>query len=59
MKEVSKEYFASKIYKLDVTVYPKGKFPFTTDFKLRNGNLIGKEVESLPYPITTKYYTNL
>ena len=59
MKEVTKEYFYSKIGKLDVTVYPRGEFPYTTEFKLRNGQMMGKVVESLPRPITEKYYTDL
>lgn len=59
MKEVTKEYFYSKIGKLDVTVYPIGNFPYTTEFKLRNGRIVGKTVETLPRPITEKYYTDL
>lgn len=59
MKEVNKEYFYSKVGVLDVTVYPRGEFPYTTEFKLRNGSMMGKAVDYLSGSIKTKYFTDL
>lgn len=53
MKSVSREYFFSKIRELNVSVAPKGSYPYGTLFKLKNSNkIIGKSIGE-------KYYTDL
>jgi len=41
MKTVTKGEFFKVICPLDVTPYPVGNFPYTTHWKLRNGQLVG------------------
>ena len=56
MKEVTKEEFYKRIEdeKLDLVVSCVGKYPFTDEFKFRNGMVWGKivpsEVDSKKYP---------
>jgi hypothetical protein len=46
MKEVTREEFNAYVLKQDVVLTVKDPFPFTIDYKLRNGTLIGIEVDS-------------
>jgi hypothetical protein len=63
MKQVDKEYFNKTVLKLDVVLSVKGSFPFTTEFKLRSGALVGVEVERYGIGdedrIVEEYYTDL
>lgn len=43
MKAVSEEDFYKAIGEKDVTVTPVGNYPYRTDFRLRNGTLVGYE----------------
>jgi len=64
MTEVTKDEFYSKIGPLDVVLSVLGPFPFTGEFKMRNGHrLVGKYVDVInkdPNPeidyMTTKYF---
>lgn len=64
MKNVSKKEFYDKIGPLDacVSIENEYKYPYTSLFKTRGGQLIGKSVDSYTnsiknkYPIITKYY---
>lgn len=47
MKAISKKDFYNIIGKMDVIIDVKGNYPFTTMFKLRNGNVVGKSVDVL------------
>lgn len=40
-RKVTAEEFYNFIGKLDVTVTPKGSFPYRTDFCYRNGERVG------------------
>lgn len=40
-RKVTEEEFYNTIGKLDVTVTPKGNFPYQTDFCLRYGKRVG------------------
>ena len=41
MKQVTSKEFYNAIGKLDVTVTPKGNYPYRTDFCRRNGERVG------------------
>jgi hypothetical protein len=64
MTEVSKDQFYSTIGPLDVclTITNPNDFPYTIDFKLRYGKLIGRVISEYTdgvkynYPIITKYF---
>lgn len=45
MRKVSREYFTNTVLKLDVTLNVTGSKLFTTEFRLRNGNVVGKTVD--------------
>ena len=59
-REVSKDEFYNIIGPLDVTLSALGNYPYTTEFKLRHGRLIGKAVDSYKgeyfWPVVTRYY---
>jgi len=59
-REVSKEQFYKIIGVGDVVSTVKGKYPYTTEFKLRYGRLVGKTVDSYEgqykWPVIRKYY---
>ena len=61
MKEVSMNEFYDFIGPLDVVVSVIGsEFPYTSEFKTRQGEIKGRVVESITekqrYPITKKFY---
>lgn len=64
MTEVTKEQFYAFIGPLDVVLCHTTDFPYTTDFKLRNGTIKGRTVDSYTnpetklYPIINKYFIN-
>lgn len=59
-REVSRDEFYKIIMPLDVTLSILGNYPYTTDFKLRYGRLVGKAVDSyegeFSGPVFTRYY---
>lgn len=63
MKEVTKEYFYSKVGPLDVLLSVIGPHPYTTEFKTRYRKVVAKSVDRLGIGdedhIVTTYYTNL
>lgn len=60
MKEVTKEQFYDTIGQLDVIVKAIGNFPYTSEFRQRNGQLMGKIVKTftdgIKYPVISRYY---
>lgn len=66
MRQVTKDEFYKIIYdgKLDVCVgRPIGNYPYTTDFKFRNGNLFGRVVDKyespeFKWPVISEYFLN-
>jgi hypothetical protein len=64
MTEVTKEQFYAFIGPLDVVLNITTSFPYTTDFKLRNGTIKGRSIDSYTdpakklYPIIEKFYIN-
>lgn len=55
MEEVTKEQFYNTIGQLDVVLRVIGHFPYTTEFRLRNGFLMGKIVDNYTDGISHKY----
>jgi len=59
-REVSKDEFYNIVGPLDVTLSTLGNYPYTTEFKLRHGRLVGKTVDSYAgehsWPVVTRYY---
>lgn len=59
-KEVTKDEFYKIVGPLDATLSTLGNYPYTTEFKLRYGRLIGKSVDSYEgeylWPVITRYY---
>ena len=59
-REVSKDEFYNIVGPLDATLSTLGNYPYTTEFKLRHGRLIGKSVDSYEgeylWPVVTRYY---
>jgi hypothetical protein len=49
MKQVSQNEFYAAIGKLDCHPMPSGRYPYTSEFKTKDGRLVGKSVS---------YYTN-
>lgn len=45
-REVSQDEFYKIVGTLDATLSTLGNYPYTTEFKLRHGRLIGKSVDS-------------
>lgn len=64
MKEVTQEEFYKVIGPQDVILETITPFPYTTNFKLRYGGIVGKVVNSFTdgihyrWPIVKKYYLN-
>ena len=62
MKEVTQEEFYKVIGPLDVVLNTISPYPYTTEYKLRYGALVGKVVDGwtdgVPHrwPIVRKYY---
>lgn len=59
-RQVSYDEYWETIGNLNAVVYTVGNFPYTSEWKLRNGNLIGKSVDSYGFEfgkyIVTRYY---
>lgn len=57
-RQVTRDEFYNIVGKLDATLHVIGNYPYTTEFKLRHRQLIGKTVDSDEniYPIVTRYY---
>jgi len=59
-REVSQDEFYKIVGPLDATLSTLGNYPYTTEFKLRHGRLIGKSVDSYEgeflWPVVTRYY---
>lgn len=64
MEEVTKEQFYNTVGQLDIVLKVIGDFPYTTEFRLRYGALMGKVVDDYKdgiknqYPIISRYYVN-
>lgn len=62
MKEVTKDEFYKVIGPLDVVLHTQSPYPYTTEYKIRYGSVVGKVVNSYTdgiqhrWPIVTKYY---
>ena len=60
MNEVTKKKFYEVINPLDVVLQTIGDYPYTTIFKLRHGQEVGRVVGSYPkgkiYPVIQTYY---
>lgn len=54
-REVNKEEFYEAIGCKDVTVTPKGNYPFRTDFSYKNGQRVGY-VQDIENSLKSKYY---
>jgi hypothetical protein len=64
MKEVTKEQFYKVIGPLDVVSSVIGDFPYTTEYKFRNGGLKGKVVDRMgkddeDHTVSTYYLISL
>jgi hypothetical protein len=55
MKEVTQKEFYEAIGNRDVVLSTLGNFPFTTEFKLRRGGLVGKSVDEVSMEPDTDY----
>ena len=59
-REVSKDEFYKIVGPLDAVVSAVPPFPYTSEFKIRNGKLIGKSVDSYGFEfgkhVVTRYY---
>ena len=59
-REVSRDEFYKIVGPLDAVVAAVGNFPYTSEFKIRYGKLIGKAVDSYGYEfgkyVVTRYY---
>lgn len=64
MQEVTQEEFYNTIGQLDVILKVIGDYPYTTEFWLRHGTLMGKVVDDYKdkikhqRPIVSRYYVN-
>jgi hypothetical protein len=47
-REVSRDEFFEVINKLDVHPTPIGRYPYTSLFKMRDGRVVAKIVDTLP-----------
>lgn len=47
-KEVTKDEFHVSIGRQDVHPYPVGRWPYTSEWRLRDGRVIGLTVDYLP-----------
>jgi hypothetical protein len=59
-REVSQDEFYQIVGPLDAVVSAVGQFPYTSEFKIRYGKLIGKAVDSYGFEygkyVVTRYY---
>lgn len=44
-REISRQEFFATVGKMDVTPYPHGRPPYTSNWKLRSGEIVGKVVD--------------
>jgi len=56
MKAVSKEAFFKVMNPLNVHPHPRGNWPYTSYWELRNRKLVGKTIPAEKYPHENKYY---
>ena len=61
MIEVTKEQFYDAIGELNVALQATGKYPYITEFRLKDGTLLGKVINDYTggilnnYPIVSRY----
>jgi hypothetical protein len=53
---VSKEEFYRSVMPLDAVMKVVGRYPYTVEWRLRSGRLLGKSVGVNNRPTETKYY---